>query len=76
MYSRIVQYDKIRKQHKLVIHESRNSSKLYLDKENFFELESIPKNSSFWRYLQKRDGTYNNSVNFKELIHDATFDNI
>ncbi len=60
----------------MVIHDSRNSSKLYLDKENFFEVDSIPKNSSFLRYIQKRDGKNINSVNFKELIHDATFDNI
>jgi hypothetical protein len=75
IFSRITQYDKIRKQHKLIINESRNSSKLYLDKENFFEIDAIPKNSSFFRYL-KRDGAFYNTVNFKDLIHDATFENI
>lgn len=75
IYSKIAQYDKIRKQHKLIIHGSRNFSKLSLDKENFFELDSLPKNSSFWRYL-KKDGEFISTVNFKDLIQDATFENI
>jgi hypothetical protein len=75
VFSRIVKYNKIKKQHKIFIHETSNSTPQYLEKENFFELASIPKNSPFWRYL-KRDGQFLQSINFRDLVHDSTLENI
>ena len=76
--AKITQYDKIRKQHKILINETKNSTKLYLEKESFFDMGIIPKGSQFWRFLKKPSGSLDllDNVNFKELVESVTFENL
>jgi len=76
--AKITQYDKIRKQHKILNNETKNSTKLYLEKESFFDIGIIPKGSQSWRYLKKSSGSQEllDNVNFKELVESITFENL
>ena len=76
--AKITQYDKIRKQHKILNNETKNSTKLYLEKESFFDIGIIPKGSQFWRYLKKSSSSQEllDNVNFKELVESVTFENL
>ncbi len=77
MRAKVVNYDKIRKQFKIVIHENANPTKLYLEKESFFDIGIIPKTSTIWRYLRKSNSNeLLDTVNFKEHLDKETFDNL
>jgi len=49
--AKITHYDRIRKQHKILLCQTGNTHKLSLDKEAFFEVSAIPKDSKFWNYI-------------------------
>jgi|LauGreDrversion4_2_1035121.scaffolds.fasta_scaffold95511_3 hypothetical protein len=75
--AKITQYDKIRKQHKILNLETKNSTKLYLEKESFFDIGLIPKGSIFWRYIRKTgQSDHLQTVNFKDLVENTTIENL
>ena len=58
--------------HKIIISETKNSHKLFLDKESFFEVGYIPMGSNFFKYIERSSGVKRETINFKDLVHAVT----
>lgn len=62
--------------HKIIITETDNVHKLFFEKESFFEVGIIPKNSTFKRYIEKSITHKKDAINFKEVLQQVTDENL
>ena len=54
--------------------ESSNAHKLSLEKESFFDIGIIPKNSDYWELLKNAGGRMKDVINFKDVLLQETDD--
>lgn len=62
--------------HKILVSETQNTHKLCFDRESFFEVNIIPKDSKFWAYILNSSERKRDTINFKQLMLQQTETNI